>query len=112
MRRADAACQKRSEPLDFGDRELAREVRVKLVQPDVADRRAKRPERRVELQRRRRSRPAELDQREIIEANTGGETVARGVPQGGLRPRGLVRLDIEGSTEPQAGARRHLAATD
>jgi hypothetical protein len=46
----------------------AREVRVKLVQRDVSERRPQILERRAEPQRRRRARPAELDEREIVEA--------------------------------------------
>ena len=51
VRRTDAARQKRSEAFYFGDDELTREVRVKLVQRDVFERRIRKSERRVEPQR-------------------------------------------------------------
>ena len=43
VRGADAARQKRSETFYFGDDELTREVRVKLVQRHVSERRAQNP---------------------------------------------------------------------
>src|SRR5882672_12419229 len=57
VRGTDAARQRRSEAFDFGDDELTREVRVKLVQRDVSERRAHKCQRRVEPQRRPRPRP-------------------------------------------------------
>src|SRR6185436_15589488 len=112
VRGADAARQKRPETFDFGDDELTREVRVKLVQRDVSERRAKRYEWRVEPQRRRRPRPTELNQGELIETDTGRQTIARGVFPAGLSLRRLLRPQIEGPAKPDADQRRHLERVD
>jgi len=68
---AEAASQKRSESLHLGKDPFAGEVGVKLVEGDVTDRRTKECERSVEPQRRRRPRPAELDEGEVVETNDG-----------------------------------------
>jgi hypothetical protein len=112
VRGTDAARQERSETFYFGDDELTREVRVKLVQRDVSERRAKKPERRVEPQRRSRPCPSEFNQGEIVETDTGRQTIARGVFQGGLGLRRLPRPHVEGPSKPDADERRHLERVD
>src|SRR5262249_20674661 len=95
MRGTGAARQKRSKTLYFGDDELAGEVRVKLVQCDVSERRAREAERGFEPQRRGRLRPADLDQGEVVEPDSGRQSVALGIFQSGLSLRVLVPLNVE-----------------
>src|SRR5688572_12634781 len=96
VREAEAGGQKRAEPFHFLDDELAREVRMELVQGDLADGRPEKRKRSAEPQRRRRPRPAELDEGEVVETNAGSEPVTRRIVQFGFNRVGPVRLDGEG----------------
>src|SRR5262245_1505173 len=114
MRCAYAGHDKRPYRVYLVERELAREVPVKLIEGHVRDGRCQRVHAHpwVQSQDRSRSRPAKLDQRKIVKANPGGHPIADAVSQRCPSLCTSLWLNVEGPAKTTPNERGDLEALD